>query len=221
MTQAPTPTPTENQATAQTLTQTQTQTQTHAQPQVQAPARTAPRPDARTPEEIRRERDAVRRERMAAPLDFKSVSRQQVKRRPVLTAPGVFLVVAVPTMVAAALDAALTGSVRWIFGLVFVAASFRAATLVRRRDLLAAVIVPPIAYCAGLLVAVQCGVLRAGGGLVDDLASIGALLALKPRPLFLGTALAAALVTARWVGMRKAAKTAKTAKAAKAKRGSA
>ena len=108
-----------------------------------------------------------------------------------------------PTVLAAAVDAALTGSVHWIFGLVFVAAAFHAATLVRRRDLLAAVIVPPIAYCAGLLVAVWCGVLSAGGGLLDDLASIGALLALKPRPLFFGTALATALVAARWAGTRR------------------
>jgi hypothetical protein len=143
---------------------------------------------------------------MAAPLDFRSVSRQQAaKRRPALTAFGVFLVVTLPTMLAAAVDAGLTGSVHWIFGPVFVAAAFRAATLVRRRDLLAAVIVPPIAYCAGLMVAVQCGVLKAGGGLVDDLASIGALLALKPRPLFFGTALATALVAARWFGTRKKA----------------
>jgi hypothetical protein len=140
---------------------------------------------------------------MAAPLDFRSVSRQQAKRRPALTAFGVFLMVTVPTMLAAAVDAGLTGSVHWIFSLVFVAAAFHAATLVRRRDLLAAVIVPPIAYCAGLMAAVQCGVLKAGGGLVDDLASIGALLALKPRPLFFGTALATALVAARWAGTRK------------------
>lgn len=157
------------------------------------------------PRDNRRDRDALRRERMAAPLDFRSTSRKPVKpapRRAALTAFGVLLAVTVPTVLAAALDAALTGSVHWIFGLVFVAAAFHAATLVRRRDLLAGVIVPPIAYCAGLLTAVQCGVLRAGGGLFNELASLGALLALKPRPLFLGTGLAAALIAARWAGTR-------------------
>lgn len=143
---------------------------------------------------------------MAAPLDFRSVSRQQSQRRPALTAFGVLLMVTLPTMAAAAVDAWFTGSVHWLFSLVFVAAAFHAATLVRRRDLLAAVIVPPIAYSAGLLVAVKCGVLQAGSGLMNDLASIGALLALKPRPLFLGTALASALVAARWAGTRKKAK---------------
>jgi hypothetical protein len=127
-------------------------------------------------------------------------------RRQTLTAWGVVLMVTGPTMLAAALDAALTGDVHWIFDLVFIAASFHAATLVRRRDLLAAVVVPPLAYCAGLLTAVQFGVLRTGDGLVHQLASLGALLAVKPRPLFLGTGLAAALVVARWAGTRSSAK---------------
>jgi len=118
----------------------------------------------------------------------------------------VLFMVAGPTMTAAALDALVTGTVHWFFDLVFVAASFHAATLVRRRDLLAGVIVPPLAYCAGLLTAVQFGVMRAGHGPVGQLASLGALLAVKPRPLFLGTTLAAALIAARWSGMRSAAK---------------
>ncbi|MBW8803263.1 MAG: hypothetical protein JF587_05315 [Catenulisporales bacterium] len=187
--------------------------------------RLAPRPAARIPEN-RRERDALRRERMAAPLDFRSTgptrpgdqsgtrprpgtpraAARTTKRRPVLTAWGVLLAVTAPTVLAAALDAGLTGSIHWIFGLVFVASSFHAATLVRRRDLLAGVIVPPLAYCAGLLTAVHFGVLDAGRGIVNQLASLGALLALKPRPLFLGTALAAALIAARWAGTRGSAK---------------
>lgn len=156
------------------------------------------------PPENRRERDALRRERMAAPLDFQSTPRKPAAgpRRPALTALGVLLAVTVPTVFAAALDSMLTGSVHWLFGIVFVAAAFRAATLVRGRDLLAGVIVPPIAYCAGLLTAVQFGVLRVGGGLFSEVASLGALLALKPRPLFLGTGLAAALIAARWAGTR-------------------
>ena len=205
-------------------------------------SRLAPRPAARVPQ-TRRDRDALRRERMAAPLDFRSTgptrprprpraqSRSQsraqsrvqprprpaaqagtgtaaraAKRRQALTAWGVLLMVTGPTMAAAALDALVTGDAHWFFDLVFIAASFHAATLVRRRDLLAGVIVPPLAYCAGLLTAVQFGVMRAGHGLFGELASLGALLAVKPRPLFLGTALAAALIAARWAGMRSAAK---------------
>lgn len=168
----------------------------------QGATRLAPHPDNR------RERDVLRRERMAAPLDFRSTQdfrpkpRKPAPRRPALTAFGVLLAVTVPTVLAAALDSLLTGTVHWIFGIVFVAATFHAATLVRRRDLLAGVIVPPIAYGAGLLTAVQFGVLRVGGGVLNELASIGALLALKPRPLFLGTGLAAALLAARWAGTR-------------------
>jgi hypothetical protein len=213
----------------------------------QGASRLASRPAARIPQ-TRRDRDTLRRERMAAPLDFRStgparpgvtrprsggragvapraarphlgpgLSRPGVGtgnpaaarsgiRRQTLTAWGVLLMVTVPTVLAAAFDALLTGDVHWIFDLVFVAASFHAATLVRRRDLLAAVVVPPLAYCAGLFTAVQFGVLRAGEGLVSQLASLGALLAVKPRPLFLGTALAAALVAARWAGTRGGAK---------------
>jgi hypothetical protein len=114
----------------------------------------------------------------------------------------VLLLVTGATTAAATLEAVLTGEVHWFFDLVFVAASFHAATLVRRRDLLAGVVVPPLAYCAGLLTAVQFGVMRAGHGLIGQLASLGTLLAVKPRPLFLGTGLAAALIAARWAGTR-------------------
>jgi hypothetical protein len=143
---------------------------------------------------------------MAAPLDFRSVgpSHRTPPRRTALTAVGVLIAVTVPTMVAAAVDCLLFDDVHWIFDIVFVAASFHAATIVRRRDLLAPVIVPPLAYAAGLLVAVQFGVLTAGHGFVGKLAGLGALLALKPRPLFLGTGLAAALIAARWAGGRSA-----------------
>ena len=189
-------------------------------------SRLAPRPAARVPQ-TRRDRDALRRERMAAPLDFRSTgparprprsrphpdttaqakpAPRAAKRRQALTAWGVLLMVTGPTMTAAALDALVTGTVHWFFDLVFIAASFHAATLVRRRDLLAGVIVPPLAYCAGLLTAGQFGVMRAGHGLFGRLASLGALLAVKPQPLFIGTALAAALIAARWAGMRSAAK---------------
>lgn len=205
-------------------------------------SRLAPRPAAQVPQ-TRRDRDALRRERMAAPLDFRSTgptrprtrprsqarsqahsqprlrpagqagpgtgtgtATRSAKRRQALTAWGVLLMVTGPTVAAAGLDALVTGDVHWFFDLVFVAASFHAATLVRRRDLLAGVIVPPLAYCAGLLTAVQFGVMRAGHGPVGQLASLGALLAVKPRPLFFGTALAAALIAARWAGMRSAAK---------------
>ncbi|WP_344663663.1 DUF6542 domain-containing protein [Catenulispora yoronensis] len=135
-----------------------------------------------------------------------SAAARRPRRRQALTAWGVLLTVTVPTVLAAAADALLTGGVHWIFGLVFVAAAFHAATLVRRRDLLAGVIVPPLAYCAGLLAAIECGVLDAGHGIGNHLASLGALLALKPRPLFLGTGLAAALIAARWAGTRGGAK---------------
>ena len=204
-------------------------------------SRLAPRPTARVPH-TRRDRDALRRERMAAPLDFRSTgptgaptgrARQdkargrphlqprlsrsgadarnqaarptRTARRQALTAWGVALMVTGPTVVAAALEAMVTGNLHWFFDLVFIAASFHAATLVRRRDLLAGVIVPPLAYCAGLFTGVQFGVLRAGHGLVGQLASLGALLAVKAAPLFIGTALAAVLIAARWAGPRWAA----------------
>lgn len=173
----------------------------------------------------------MRQERMAAPLDFRSTGptragqkRTGVRsadarpgarpgarsgansgatvRRPALTAWGALLMVTGPTVAAAVLEAVAIGDVHWFFDLVFIAASFHAATRVRRRDLLAGVVVPPLAYCAGLFTAVQFGVLHAGSGLVGQAASLGALLAVKPEPLFIGTGLAALLTVTRWRGTR-------------------
>jgi hypothetical protein len=110
------------------------------------------------------------------------------------------LMVTGPTEGAAVLEAMVLGNVHWFFDLVFIAESFHAAAQVRRRDLLAGVIVPPLAYCAGLFTAVQFGVMRAGSGLAGQVTSLGALLAVKPEPLFLGTTLATALIAARWIG---------------------
>lgn len=194
-------------------------------------SRLASRPAASVPQ-TRRDRDALRRERMAAPLDFRSTGPTQAGqkktrgrppetrpgarsstrsgaksgatvRRPTLTAWGALLMVTGPTVAAAVLEAVAIGDVHWFFDLVFIAASFHAATQLRRRDLLAGVVVPPLAYCAGLFTAVQFGVLHAGSGLVGQAASLGALLAVKPEPLFLGTGLAALLTVARWLGTRR------------------
>lgn len=124
-------------------------------------------------------------------------------RRPALTVWGALLMVTGPTVAAAVLEAVAIGDVHWFFDLVFIAASFHAATQVRPRDLLAGVVVPPLAYCAGLFTAVQFGVLHAGSGLVGQAASLGALLAVKPEPLFIGTGLATLLTVARWLGTRR------------------
>jgi hypothetical protein len=98
---------------------------------------------------------------------------------------------------AAWLNTLATGSVGMLFAVVFVLAAIAGAWFVRPSDLLSALVVPPLAYAAGLAVAVQMGALTIASGLFASVMAVVALLVLDPAPLLVGTALAAALLAYR------------------------
>lgn len=95
------------------------------------------------------------------------------------------------------LNMVVTGSVGMFFAVVFVLAAVAGAWFVRPSDLMSAVVVPPLAYAAGLAVAVEMGALAMSSGLIASVMAVVALLVLDPAPLLLGTALTAALVLYR------------------------
>jgi hypothetical protein len=118
---------------------------------------------------------------------------------PRLTTPGVAVLVGSLSCLAAWLNMVATGSVGMLFAVVFVLAAVAGAWFVRPADLVSAVVVPPLAYAAGLAVAVQMGALTISSGLVASVMAVIALLVLDPAPLLVGTALTAVLVLYRRV----------------------
>jgi hypothetical protein len=112
------------------------------------------------------------------------------------TAIGAFLFEAIPLGVLGLLLAALTDGLGVVFQLAFVAVAVVGAFKVRRSDLLAAFIVPPLAY-AGALVIASPALGITNGLLVGIGANLGSYLAVGAPWLFLGTVLAFAVAVWR------------------------
>ncbi|MCU0265314.1 MAG: hypothetical protein MUC45_04235 [Actinomycetia bacterium] len=113
---------------------------------------------------------------------------------PGLTVPGVVVVGLAISLVGLLLDLFTGGGLGWLFGGFFVLGSAYTALQVRQRDLLAAVIVPPLVFAVLLLVA---SALTGSGGLTTRLADVAVdLVGLGPF-LWAGTGLAAVIVLVR------------------------
>lgn len=122
-----------------------------------------------------------------------------------LTAPGVAVVVLAATLVGVLVDRFTVDS-GVVFGVAYVASCIYVALQVRRRDLLAAVVVPPLVFF----------VLTTARALFDPGAShttsarmltVASDLATLAPALWIGTALAALIVLVRWrTGVRSAAR---------------
>ncbi len=114
---------------------------------------------------------------------------------PGLTVLGVVVVVVAGSLVGLLVDAVVGGGLGWIFGAFFAAASGYGALKVRRRDLAAGVIVPPLVF------AVLVGgytLLTSSGGLKTQVLD-GAVALIDQGPqLWLGTGLALVIVLVRW-----------------------
>lgn len=113
-----------------------------------------------------------------------------------LTAPGVAVVVLAGSLVGLLIDAFTLDS-GTIFAIAFVASCAYAAVQVRRRDLLAAVVIPPLVFL----------VLVVGRALIDPssttslsarLLDVASELATQAPALWVGTGVAAVIVLIRW-----------------------
>ncbi|MFJ6212752.1 DUF6542 domain-containing protein [Streptomyces sp. NPDC092296] len=116
-----------------------------------------------------------------------------------LTAVGVAVVAMAATLLGALADHLLLGGLGVLFGLVYVAVCFQVAVRVRRADLPAAPISGPIAFALALLVLGP----STGHGFGGHLMALAAGLATHAGWLFTGTGLAAAIVAARYLALRR------------------
>ena len=112
-----------------------------------------------------------------------------------LTAPGVAVVVLAGSLVGLLIDAFTIDS-GTIFGVAYVASCVYAALQVRRRDLLAAVVVPPLVFL--VLTVGELLFNGTGGGLSDRVLDLVSELATHAPALWTGTVLAAIIVGVRW-----------------------
>ena len=116
---------------------------------------------------------------------------------PGLTAPGVAVIVLGASALGAVIDSIVRGDLGTFFAIMFVASSVYAATQVRRRDLLAAVIVPPLVFLTILGVHELVSPTGTSRALIDLVGDLVSTLALNAPTLWLGTGAAAVIVFVR------------------------
>ncbi|RAJ30408.1 hypothetical protein K353_06402 [Kitasatospora sp. SolWspMP-SS2h] len=116
-----------------------------------------------------------------------------------LTAVGTGVAAVAGTLVSAGVDRLLFGGLGVLFGLGYLVVCFQLAVRVRYSDLPAAPICGPIAFAAALVL-LQPGPSQ---GVTGEVVALAGGLALRAGWLFAGTALAAAIVTARHVAQRR------------------
>ena len=117
-----------------------------------------------------------------------------------LTATGVAVVVLALSLVGLLVDAFTGGGIGWLFGACFVASSAYAAAQVRQRDLVWAVIDPPLVFA--LLVMLYALATKAGDLLNKAVSGLNNLLDYGPM-LWVGTGLAAAIAGYRFWTFRR------------------
>lgn len=106
----------------------------------------------------------------------------------------VALILVASTSLAGLIDMSLNRQITWITGVTFVAACIVSALIVRRRDLWTAVITPPLAFLASLIIAGQPSALSGTGDLVLKEVSLVATGLAFNAPFVFGGTLAALLI---------------------------
>jgi hypothetical protein len=135
-------------------------------------------------------------EPVAAPVAPKA-PRVQRGSAPGLTAPGVAVVVLAASVVGAVIDTTVGNDLGPFFAVLFVAASLYAATQVRRPDLFAAIIVPPLVFLSIITAHEILAPTGKSRALIDLLGDLISALALGAPTLWAGTVVAAVVVFLR------------------------
>jgi hypothetical protein len=116
---------------------------------------------------------------------------------PGLTAAGVAVIVLGASALGAVIDSIVRSDLGPVFAIMFIASSVYAATQVRRRDLLAAVIVPPLVFLTVLGVHELISPTGASRAMIDLTGDLVSTLALNAPTLWIGTGAAAVIVFVR------------------------
>ena len=114
-----------------------------------------------------------------------------------LTGLGVSLVLVAGCIVGALLDLFLVGGPAWALVALYIAACGYTAARVRQADWFAALVAPPLAFAAAMIVLAQLVPQSFGSGLLGTAATTFELLAGKAKALYFGTALSAVILLVR------------------------
>jgi hypothetical protein len=124
-----------------------------------------------------------------------------------LTGLGAALLLVVASSLGALMDLFLVGGPDWALTALYVAACGYTARRVRPADCYSALVAPPLAFVASILVLADLMPDTFGHGLLGLGASSLALLAAKAKALYFGTALTAAVLVVRRFKARRAGRT--------------
>jgi len=116
-----------------------------------------------------------------------------------ITAIGAGVLALAVTLLAAILDAIVTRSFGWLFTIGFLLGCLYVGLRVRRRELLASVVIPPLVFATTVVIAGQfLPVTSDSGWLTRQVLDLATTLALGAPVLLGGTALAGAIALGRW-----------------------
>jgi hypothetical protein len=123
-----------------------------------------------------------------------------------LTGLGVALMLAAGSVCGALLDVLLVGGPAWALPMIFLTTCWYTAARVRRADWFSALVSPPLAFAAAVVVSAMLVPSAFGPGALGVVATTITLLAAKAKALYLGSALSAGILLARRIkGRRRAA----------------
>ncbi len=121
-----------------------------------------------------------------------------------LTGLGVALLLGAACVCGSLFDLLLVGGPAWGLAVVYIATCAFTATRVRSADWFSALVSPPLAFAAAVILLAMLMPNTFGPGLLGILATTFELLAAKAKALYLGTAVSAAVLLARRVRARRA-----------------
>jgi hypothetical protein len=120
-----------------------------------------------------------------------------------LTGLGVALMLGAACICSAMLDVLLVGSPAWALPVTYLATCGYTATRVRGADWFSALVSPPLAFAAAVVLAAMAMPSSVGPGTLGVLATTFTLLAAKAKALYVGNAVAAGILLARRIKARR------------------
>lgn len=141
--------------------------------------------------------------RANAPLAYRSPSAGATNLGP-LTGLGVSLMLGAVCAGGALLDMLLVGGPAWALAVMYIAACAYTAARVRRADWFSALVSPPLAFAAAVIMLATLMPSSFGPGTLGVIATTFTLLAAKAKALYIGNAISAGVLLSRRIKARRA-----------------